>query len=176
MAVINAYTDPKISGNIVQKLLRAFNAQGTQVNILFATITCGATDSNGSVYRAFKDLNRAITLTQIFVSNTANTAGTSYGLGLYSPDLSLTTQTTVGYFSGVMDMSAAAASLNPKTAKDGMAAITPTTNNRNNRLFEHAGYTVSSKPQPQAYDLCLTATTAGSAGGTVEIQAHFALD
>ena len=152
MAVQNYYTNPLISGNIITKSLRAYNAGGAIAGTALAVASILSTNNNGSVYRLFKNLSQNLVITGLVVANTALTTGTSYGLGLYATNLSLTTATTVSYFSGVMSLVTAHASITAGTALDGFAGITPSTVGAqgtagtaySNRLFEHAGLTVNS--------------------------------
>jgi hypothetical protein len=168
MAVQDKYTDSNISGNVVNKLLKAINAHGAQVHAMYATFEVAAADDDGSKYRVFKNLDPNLIPLGLFVGNDALTAGTDYGLGLYKPDLGAVINKDA--FAAGMDMSVAAASLNPKTAKDGMAAVA--IENYGKRLFEHAGHDITNKLE--AYDLVFTADTAGTAAGTISVLALFA--
>lgn len=163
MAVEDKYVNSNISGNVVNKLLAGINAHGSHVHALFATVEVAAADSDGSKYRFFKNLDPNLIPLGIFVANDAITAGTDYGVGLYRPDLGAVIDKDA--FAAGLDMSAAAASLNPKTAKDGMAAVA--IENMGRRIFEHAGHTIQTKLE--GYDLVLTADTVGSAAGTISV-------
>lgn len=184
MAVINAYTNPLISGNIITKSLRAFNSTGADGGQAYAVAQIAASDNNGSVYRLFKNLSQNMVITGIVLANTSLTSGVSYGLGLYATNLSLTTATTIGYFSGVMNLVTAHASITAGTALDALAGISISTVGAqgtagtaySNRLFEHAGLTINTNNRPDAYDLCLTATTASTVAGTVGVLITYVMD
>lgn len=163
MPVEDKYVSDFISGNFVNKLLPAINAHGAHVHALFATEEIAAADDDGSKYRFFKNLDPNLIPLAIMVGNDAITGGTNYDVGLYRPDLGTVLNKSV--FAEGLDMSAAAASLNPKTAKDGMKDLA--IENYGRRLFEHAGHTVLTKLE--AYDLVLTADTCGTAAGTISV-------
>jgi hypothetical protein len=186
MAVVNVYSNPVISSNLITKSGRALTSNGADGCLLFAQAAITSTDNNGSIYRLFKNLNRNITILGIQVANTVLTTGTSYGLGLYATDLSTTLYTTAAYFSGAMNLVTGHANLTSGYL-DGMLGITMATAGAGylgfptlayqNRLFEHAGFTTASSPStPDSFDLCLTATTASTVTGTVAVLISFAYD
>lgn len=168
MAVEDKYASSFISGNVVNKLLNTIHAHGAEVKIAYQKIDIAAADDDGSKYRLFKNVEPNLIPIMAMVANTAITAGTSYSLGLYKTDLGAVINKDL--FATGMDMSVAAASLNPKTAKDGLAALTPA--NYGRRLFEHAGQTIQNKAE--GYDIVLTGDTVGSAAGTVSVLFLFA--
>jgi hypothetical protein len=186
MAVINAYVNPLIQGNLITKSLRALQGNGSDGGNALAIVNIAASDNNGSVYRLFKNLDARITILALNVFNSALTTGTSYGLGLYLPNLSLVTQTTVSYFSGVMNLTTTHGTSPLYGATlDGLAGLAIATAGPSgqagtvwtNRLFEHAGLLVQAQPSPvDAFDLCLTATTASTVAGTVIVSMQYAID
>jgi|SRR5271154_1570353 len=186
MAVVNYYVNPVITSNLINKSARGYTSTGADGNSLFAYVQIAASDNNGSIYRLFKNLSRNITIQAIQVANPVLTTGTSYGIGLYASDLSTTLYTTVGYFSGVMNLTTAHANVTSGFL-DGFINITQATAGAlyqgfptsayTNRLFEHAGFTSASNPGcPDAFDLCLTATTASTVAGNVCIQINYVYD
>jgi hypothetical protein len=186
MAIINAYSNPVITGNVITKSGRGLISNGADGCTLFAQCSPAASDNNGSIYRLFKNLNRNITILGIQVANTVLTTGTSYGLGLYATDLSTTLYTTAAYFSGAMNLTTGHANITSGYL-DGMLGITMATAGAGydgfptlayqNRLFEHAGFSIGSNPStPDSFDLCLTATTASTVAGTVAVLINFVYD
>lgn len=163
MAVVDKYTDSNISGNIVNKLLKTLNAGGADPGILFATFEVAAADDDDSVYRVFKSVDPNLIPLFIMVGNDAIADGTDYGLGLYEPDLGAVIDKDA--FAADLDMSVAAASMNPVTAKDGMAAVD--IDSYNKRIYEHAGHTVATRLE--AYDIAFTADTVGTGAGTISV-------
>jgi hypothetical protein len=174
-----------IQANLITKSLRAFQGNGAGDGNLLAIVNVLAGDGNGSIYRLWKNLNRDITIISIAVANTSLTTGTSYGLGLYTADLSTVAYTAVAYFSGAMNLVTAHASLGAGTALDGMAGLTVAAAGPSgqagsiwtNRLFEHAGFLTGAQPSPpDAYDFCMTATTASTVNGTVLVAMTYVMD
>lgn len=164
MAVEDKYVDTtNITGNVVLKLQRAIAAQGAQLVVLQTTFEVAAADSDGSVYRVFKNVDPNLVPLFCAIGNDAITAGTDYGLGLYKPNLGVVINKDA--FAANMDMSAAAASLNPKTGKDGMAGVDIA--NCQKRIFEHAAHDITTRLS--GYDIALTADTVGSAAGTISV-------
>lgn len=168
MAVEDKYASPFIKGNVVDKLLNMIYAHGSEIKAVFQKIDIAAADDDGSKYRLFKNVDPNLIPLFAFVANTAITGGSSYSLGLYKSDLGAVINKDL--FATGMDMTAAAASLNPKTAKDGLAALTPA--NMARRLYEHAGQTIQNKAE--GYDIVLTGDTVGTAAGTVSVIIIFA--
>lgn len=181
---VNYYVNPVITGNVVTKSALGYTSAGADTNALFAQVSVLAADGNGSIYRLFKNLGRNIIIQSIAVANTVLTTGTSYGIGIYAPDLSTTLYSTVGYFSGVMNLTTIHSNITSGFL-DGMIALTVglagagydgfATSIYTNRLFEHAGFNINSSPScPDAFDLCLTATTASTVNGTVGVLINYA--
>ncbi len=166
MAVVDKYTDTKFTGNILTgDLLSAGNAAANQLFVAIATFEVAAADDDGSVYRVFKNINPSLIPTQIGISCDAITNGTDWDLGLYKPDLGAVVDKDC-LMDGQTLASAAKLGLG---ALNGMGGVDVADINK--RLFEHAGATISTRPE--AYDMALTANTVGTAAGTVSITAIF---
>lgn len=162
MAVVDQYVNSNISGNVVTKALKAI-ASGAQIKVMLETFEIAAADSDGSVYRVFKSVDPNLIPLAILVACDAITGGTDFGVGLYNENLG--TVINKDAFRAGMDLSSAVASLNPKTALDGMSGVDIA--NMYKRIFEHAGHTVSNKKA--SYDIALTGDTVGTAAGTVTV-------
>lgn len=169
MAVVDVYANPLYVAGVAQKMLKNVNSNGCELSVMRENVTVGATDNNLSQYRVFKNLNPSIVPVMILVANTANTAGTNYGLGLYKTGIG-GAAVAATCFAAAMDMSVAALFPIPGVAKNGMAAVS--LSNYNKTLWEHAGVT-DVKNRPNAYDLVLTATVVGTAGGTITVTMFF---
>lgn len=160
MAVEDKYVNDNISGNIVNKMLAAINAQGAQIGAMYATEEIVAADSDGSKYRFFKSVDPNIIPLFILFGCDAITGGTDYDFGIYKPDLGVVISKDV-FMDG--QTFASAAKLGPAVALNGMSNVDVA--NHGKRLFEHAGHTILNKLE--AYDLVLTTNTVGSGDGTV---------
>lgn len=168
MAVQDYYTDPLISGVETLKLMPSVRSgSGVPTLDFYQCFTVLAADNNGSVYRVFKDMDPDFVPLEIWIANSANTAGTNYGLGLYNPQKGAVINATC--LAATLDMSAAAASFVPGTAKNGLNAISPYAYTPLKRLWELAGVTDVRK-RPISYDIAFTATTVGTAGGNIAIR------
>lgn len=168
MAVEDKYINSNISGNTVDKVLPGINAHGAEIKVAFGTFEVAAADDNGSKYRVFKNVDPNLIPVMVMIGNDAITAGTDWDLGLYKADLGAVIDADV--FLDGADLSSAHASLNPKTALDGLATVA--IENLGKRIFEHAGHTITTRLE--AYDIVLTANTVGTAAGTVSVLIVFA--
>lgn len=168
MAVVNYYVDTtKISGNVVSKLQSMSNV-GTDLVHMMIVFDVAATDSATSTYRLFKELDPSLIPVEICIGCTALTGGTSYSLGLYRPGLTGAVL-SANVFMNAQTLAVAVASLNPKTALDGLANVGVA--NMHRKLYEHAGHTVKTKLT--GYDLVLTANTPSTVAGTIAVAAKF---
>lgn len=170
MAVIDAYVSPNASGNTVSKPDKAINANtGAECFWLYNTFAKAAGDSDTSKWRLFRNLDANLIPIMIMVAGDAIAGFTSASLGLYVPDVGGAAKAAACFMSAV-NIAAGAASLNPKTAFDGMVAVGHNLYGR--RLFEHAGDTIKTKLI--AYDLVLTGNTVGANAGNISVSALFA--
>lgn len=172
----NLYADPNVAADGSTMTTRSRNIrQGVETVTMTNFVKIGATDSNNSVYRFFKNVDANFVPLEIRIANDAMTS-LVINVGLYLPNLSLTKAPASGgdaiFLSG-KNVAAGAASLSPGTAWDGMAtywAATGTFSNMDQRLFDIGGYTLAPNSSgittPRQFDICVTATTAntGSAG------------
>lgn len=176
----NLYADANVSADGYTMTSRSRNVRN-QVEKVVGTsfITIAATDTSNSVYRMFKNLDPNLVLQNIYIGCSAMTA-LVISVGLYRPNLSLIQAPASGglaVFLATTSIAAGAASMNPKTAFDGMAtywAVAGKFGIEDQRLFEIAGDTLAPDPttgvaRPGGYDLCITATTAATAGGTLKM-------
>lgn len=128
-------------------------------------VSCGASDSAGSIYR-LGFLPSGALLSSLSVMNDANTSGTSYkfGVALNTNDGGgLPVANSDQIFASVVSMASARTALtgilSPSILNAGGLAA-----NFNLRIWELLGLT--SDPD-KLYHLIMTAVTAGSAGGSV---------
>ena len=161
MAVENKYVASQISGNVTNKLMPALAAQGSPVTAFAQTFEIAAADDDTSVYRVFKNVSPNLIPLSIQIWSDAITSGTDYEMGIYRPDLG--TVISKGVFQTGQTL--ASATTFGGVSLYGMAAVNIADVLK--RIFEHAGHTVLTKLE--AYDLCLTADTVGSAAGTVTV-------
>ncbi len=162
MAVLDKYVDANTAAS---KFTDALKNNGAQTFTMIGTVEIAADDDNASVYRFLKGLASNLVLVDLKVENDAITVGTDYDIGLYDTELGLVVDKDVFLDGG--DLSSANLS---GAGLNGVSAIDQA--NRQNKLWEHAGATVSNKKP--SYDLVLTANVVGSAAGTVTLIATFA--
>lgn len=167
MAVEDKYVSDLITGNVVNKLLAAYNAHGTPIQAVYATEELAAADDDGSKYRFFKNVDPNLIPIAFLVGCDTITSGTDFDLGLYRPDLGAVITKDV-FMDG--QTLATAAKLGFGVALNGMGNVA--IENFGKRIFEHAGHTILNKLE--SYDIVLTANTVGSAAGTVSIIGLFA--
>lgn len=140
---------------------------GSEPGIIVVTFEVAAADSDGSIYRVVKNIHPDIILTNIKLWTDAITSGTSYSLGLYQTLAEGGAIIGTGdQFLSAKDISAGNLHASPI---DGMTAVDIA--NIGNKIFEHAGHTILTKKR--GYDLAVTATTVGSAAGTVSLQIDY---
>jgi hypothetical protein len=178
MVAQNIYSDPTIASTLIQQGFPAptLIGLGGVPKMAVATITVGATDLNGSIYRAFANVPGTIVITSLRVSNTAITSGTSYSLGIYGTNYGAALVNPASTNLGNLFMSAVSlASANSFFAPiDGLQALTLAQRLSLDPLWLLAGYTIAPLPNRfQACDICLLANTIGSSGGTVGIQMEY---
>lgn len=164
MSVINDYVDSRVAAGKVNR--GAFVGGGDHFTII-VTFEVAAADSDGSIYRVIKCVNPDYILTSIKLWTDVITSGTSYSIGLYKTLLDGGAVINSGTeFLSAKDISAGNLHAAPI---DGMTAVDIA--NLQNRIYEHAGHTITSKLR--GYDIAVTATTVGSAAGTVTLQFDF---
>src|SRR5262249_19951465 len=122
MAVQDKYTDSNFSGDVITKVLKALNGQGVKIGALLATFEVAAADNEGSGYRVFPKLDPSLIPLAIMVANDAITNGTVYDVGLYKTSIG-GAAISDALFASALDLSSAHASVNPKTALDGMKDV-----------------------------------------------------
>lgn len=172
MAVRNENTGVLPTDVQTFQLTRNLYAAGAGFGTIYNTFELAAADSDASIFRTFAGLGYNVIPLNIFVANDTITAGTDWDIGLYDTTTSgAVIAGKVNCFADALDLSTAHASLNPKTALDGMKDLA--IESYGNRLYEHAGHT--SATRRATYDIAMTANTIGSAAGTVAIQLNFAL-
>lgn len=174
MAVLDKYIDSNInSAGYVDKLLKALNsAGGAGIRAAFATFEVAAADSDGSVYRIFKDVDCNVIPLLVLIGNDAITAGNDWDLGIYKPGLGVVVDKDLLLDGG--DLSSAHA-LSSAAALSGLSAVDLAAVGKS--LRELADGTVDNQDIGAilSYDVALTANTVGSAAGTVSVLMIYAI-
>src|SRR5262249_9528274 len=142
----------------IYQTIRTLYTVGGPINATIANVTTGASDSNGSIYRMFTNLNPNVIPLLLYLGNEANSGCTGYDVGLYVSGVGEGAAFVDNIFATGLDLSSAHASLNPKTALDAMSNLAIDAVGK--RLYEHAGHTTAN--MLQQYDIAITADTAGS--------------
>lgn len=164
MSVINDYVNSLVAAG---KRDMGHFVGGVEIHKMFVTFEVAAADSDGSIYRVVKNIHPDVILTGIKLWTDAITGASSYSIGLYLPlaDGGAVIGTGVEFLSA-KDVSAGNLHASPI---DGMTAVDIA--NLGNKIFEHAGHTILTKKR--GYDIAVTATTVGSAAGTVSLEFEF---
>jgi hypothetical protein len=184
----NLYVDPNINADGITLANRSRNIRnGTPIKTAVAFYNDAGTDSVNSVYRFFKNLDGNVVPLKIIVMKTAAQTSHAVSIGLYRPNLSLTTAPASGgqaVFLSATSVASAKVSFSEGTAYDGMVTYwsnlasattnpTPATYG-DQRLFEIAGDSLvdsgTAAPylgNPRQYDLCMKVTTATSVAGII---------
>lgn len=162
MAVEDKYVDADIVA--AERPVGAFS-RGQRPITMIATVEIAAADSDGSVYRFFKNVSAHLIPTDIRIFNDAITGGTDYDLGLYKTDGGAVIDKDCFLDGG--DLSAAHAS---GSGLSGLSIVDVA--NLLRALYEYTSETIGAI-KTSGYDICLTANTVGSAAGTVTIVATF---
>lgn len=153
-------------------IIQRLHGSGADPKIIQAKFELAAADSDASIFRCFPSLSAYAIPLKIYVANDAVTAGTDWDVGIYTSGVGgAVIASKVNYFADALDLSTAHASINPKTALDGMKDLD--IDNLYKRLFEHAGHTTINKSA--TYDICLTANTIGSSTGTVVVELTYVI-
>lgn len=182
MAVINGYVDPKLNTSTTQntsRLSQGVQGEGAEKRRIIATWAIPTTDSDGSIYRLITLPSTAI-IHSILIANDAMAGFTSFGIGLYLPNLPQLglngAAISAALFVAAGTLATARNSLTPGVALEGMSALNPQALNATSgvsncvsKLFELAGETVNGNSRYAQFDLCVTATTRGAAAGRVAI-------
>jgi hypothetical protein len=162
MAVENKYVSANVTAGKLENSAQSGIGNGF---CAVATFEVAAADDDGSVYRVFKGVPSEYIPTKIWVFNDAITAGTVYTLGLYQTDLGPVVDADA--LSTTLDMSSAAAIGAPK---NGLSALN--IDQIGQPLWDLAAG-VTNLTKKGSYDIAFTASTVGSAAGTISIVAWF---
>lgn len=150
---------------------RAYLVGGAQhVYAVRKKIAIAAADDDTSKFLVAQIPSDAI-IKSIRVRNTAITAGTSYGLGLYETVDNASTVIDATIFASAMDLSSAHAH---GADLDGLSNLAITSDDqRVIELVNAKNSTNYSSGEKTMYDLVLTAATIGSAAGTVVVDVEY---
>jgi len=160
MAVENKYTDANL---VLNKKTEAYKVgSGSEPFILVSTVSVAAADDDGSIFRVFASVPSNAVPVSIEVHNTAITGGTSYGFGLYRSNLGAVVNATV--LASAVSMATARTI---DTANNvGLGALTL------GEVRTLASLSGATNPD-DSYDIALTATTVGTAAGTIRVRGIF---
>ena len=160
MPVENKYTDANLVAN---KKTEAYKVgSGSEPFILVGTVSVAAADDDGSIFRVFASVPSNAIPISLEVVNTAITGGTSYGFGLYRANLGSVVNATV--LASAIDMSSARTIATSNNV--GLSALTL------GELRTLASLSGATNPD-DSYDIALTATTVGTAAGTIRVRGVF---
>lgn len=163
MAVEDKYINSDVAAG---KLAKAIHSNGGKVFAMIETFEIAAADSNGSVYRVFKNLPPDLIPMRMEVYNDAMTGATDYDIGFYE----------TGVAGAVIDQDKLAAALDMSSAagkgspKDGL--VTVGIDEVEEMIYELAGHTTATRKD--GYDIAVTAVAVGTLAGTISIVAWFA--
>lgn len=161
MAVEDKYVD---SNTAAGKLTMAVKSGGAAPVVMVADVAVAAADDDGSVYRLFRALPSNLIPVKMTVYNTAITGGSDYDVGLYK-------------------IGVGGAEVDKDILGDGIAMTTArsidTDNNVGLKTINFAnglktlGELSAQTDVDPAYDIAITANTAGSAAGSIRAVATF---
>lgn len=142
--------------------------RGSIVRMDQALLSVAAADDDGSVYRITRiNLHRRIL--DVRIRNTAITSGTVYTLGLYQTAANGGAVVSADLFTTTIDMS---------SARTSWTSVTPYLTNQpiaehDKYLWEQAAVQTAlsiTADNGKEYDMCFTASTVGSAAGSILVQ------
>ena len=174
-AAIDTYVESTYidsAGNLINRL-PSLLAGNTPAVWGYATFSKG-TESDGTKYRIFKQLDPNLIPLQIWLASDAISGLTSVDCGLYVSGIGGAAKSD-NCFASAVDIHAGAATFFGSTPFNMLGAISHY--NLYKRLFEYAG-DVLDQPQPLrqgGYDLVLTCDTAGTNTGKISVLAQFAI-
>ena len=166
MAVENKYVDTNAASN-GEYPYRSANVSGSPVIAMATIFEVAEADSDGSVYRLFKDLPATLIPIQIWINGDAIAAATDYDLGFYKPNLGAVIDKD-SLLDG-KDINAGAAM---GSESNGLATLTVDLVGKT--IGEILNSKLSNTTKYDSVDLCLTANTVGTAAGTIAVRAIFA--
>lgn len=161
MAVENKYVNSDVAANNRVKPGIGGSAQN---QILVVTFEVAAADSDGSIYRVFKDVPSNLIPYSATIMCDAITAGTQYSYGVYDPLSRGGALVDIDTFALNLDLSSASRTI------DGMAAVNIDSLGTKS-IAELLALTDGTAKS--TYDLALTATTVGTAAGTITVITKF---
>jgi hypothetical protein len=138
----------------------AANANGAgSLRRMIVSFEVAAADDDGSVYRIAQIPAHSI-ITNVQIANDAITGGNDYDIGFYGTDYGAVVD--VDELADGLDLSSAHVS---GSELSGISAVDVA--NRGKQVYDLLGLTAQTRAE--AYDLAVTANTAGSAAGTVTV-------
>lgn len=170
MAVVNILSTQQTNFAAQPVVLSSAYYTGGSDQVATDVCAMGASDSAGSTYRFFKIPSNAL-LNQLLVMNDANTAGTSYKVGvLLAAGGGVVVAGSDAIFIPAGTTLATARNVWTNLLFPAIASNSAAVANAKLRVWELLGLT--SDPD-LVYDLAVTAVTAGSAGGNLALQASW---
>lgn len=162
MAIVDKYANADTESG---KLALSANLTGNKVVTSVVSFELGASDSNGSIYRVFPDMNANLIPVDIKIMNdAAGSSANDFDLGLYAGDKGAVIDKDL-FYDG-LDIHTAHAKA---AAVDGLTALG--IEKLGQPLYKIAGHTLATKKE--TYDIALTANTASGAAGTVTLVGTF---
>lgn len=163
MSVENKYVD----SNVVAGLpCRAANVTGTNIIGMATTFEVATADSDGSVYRLFKDIPVTLIPKKIELNADSITGGTDWDLGFYHVNTGAVIDKDSLLDGTNLNSGAAAGSeVNGLSALDLALYGSDIQAIINSKLSNTTKY--------DSVDICLTANTVGTAAGTISTRAEF---
>lgn len=154
-AIANADARPVvINGSYLQK--------GSLVEAV-GVVAVAAADDDGSVFRLARIPSNA-RVSEILVKNTAITGGTVYRVGVYEIAGNGGAAVNTGVFATTVDMSTA------RTVPADVSTSALAIDQSEKRLWELLGLAADPKKE---YDIALTATTVGTAAGSIAARVRY---
>jgi len=179
MAVVNIYADSNVPASGLGVTSRSVNIlQGQNTQIMYSSYNNGTTDTAGSIYRMFKNIDANFVPIMLYIGTFNAQTSLAVSAGLYKPNLGAVTTGGAAVLMAATSIATAAFPL-PGLGVNGMAAVyaaggiaVQAATGELQRLFELAGDSLvdgGSSPygNPRQYDIALTVTTATTVGGTI---------
>lgn len=166
MAVVNTKSTIITNLDTSPPVLNEVTSYGGRVRSQCGTVEVAAADDDGSVYR-FARVPSNARIISIKRYNDAITAATVYDLGLYQTAANGGAVVSQEAYGSDIDINAGT------TVGVEHAFEARNIDKIANKVWQDAGLTADSQRE---YDICLTASTVGSAAGTISLEVQYVID